>query len=204
MTNHDQRGSLARAARPERVKTSPSSGLATKLDETRVKCGRRKGTMGGSRIRDERGVALVEFALVLPCCSCSSSGCSSSARRSTTGWTRTTSRTRASALRSSTRIRARLPVRRCRPWVKAQGDTNEFRNGGTSSVPTAAQVTICFPDGVTESDSGDAIRVKVAVGYNLIPFISNTARHRSGAARRHGNAADRACCEGAPHSCVCG
>jgi Flp pilus assembly protein TadG len=59
-------------------------------------------------------------------------------------------------------------------WVKAQGDTNELRNGNTGSVPApGTTVTICFPDGATQNDSGDAVRMKVRVRYNLLPFFSS-------------------------------
>ena len=160
--------------------------------------------MGGSRIRDERGVALVEFALVLPLLLLLLFGMLEFGK-AFNYWLDANHLANEGVRFAVVNKNPGAPASQTlQAWVKAQGDTNEFRNGGTSSVPTAAQVTICFPDGVTESDSGDAIRVKVAVGYNLIPFISNTARHRSGAARRHGNAADRASCEGAARSCVRG
>ncbi len=161
--------------------------------------------MGGSRIRDERGVALVEFALVLPLLLLLLFGMLEFGKAF--NYWLDANHLANEGVRFAVVNKnpgRRLPSQTLQAWVKAQGDTNEFRNGGTSSVPTAAQVTICFPDGVTESDSGDAIRVKVAVGVQPDPVPLQHARHRSGAARRHGNAADRARCEGTPHSCVRG
>jgi len=56
-------------------------------------------------------------------------------------------------------------------YTLAQADTSELRNGGTSSVPTAAAVTVCFPNGT--SNVGDPVQVKVSTSYNWLPFIGN-------------------------------
>lgn len=49
-------------------------------------------------------------------------------------------------------------------------ETSELRNGGTESIPTAASVSICLPEG---SEVGDPVTVQVAVGYHWIPFIGS-------------------------------
>jgi Flp pilus assembly protein TadG len=56
-------------------------------------------------------------------------------------------------------------------YVRDRLETSELRSGGTDSVPTAADVAICLPEG---SDVGDAVTVQVKVGYDWIPFIGGT------------------------------
>ena len=53
-------------------------------------------------------------------------------------------------------------------YARDRLETNELRTGGTSSVPTAATISLCLPDG---SDVGDVVTVRVAVSYHWIPFI---------------------------------
>ena len=64
-------------------------------------------------------------------------------------------------------------------YVRDRLETTELRNGGTSSIPTAATVSICLPEG---SDVGDPVTVKVAVGYRWLSFISSTDWNISGTA----------------------
>jgi hypothetical protein len=47
-------------------------------------------------------------------------------------------------------------------------ETQELKAGGTGSVPAAASISICLPEG---GDVGDPVTVRVAVGYHWIPFI---------------------------------
>jgi Flp pilus assembly protein TadG len=56
-------------------------------------------------------------------------------------------------------------------YALSQADTNELRNGGTSSVPTKAQVCVSFPNGT--SNVGDPVRVAVSVTYNWLPFVGS-------------------------------
>jgi Flp pilus assembly protein TadG len=127
----------------------------------------------GMRVRDEEGVALVEFALVLPMLLLLLFGMLEFGK-AFNYWLDANHLANEGVRYAVVNKNPGLPAgQTLQQWVKAQGDTNEFRNGGTSSVASGAAVTICFPDGVTENDSGDAVRVKVSVGYNLIPFISN-------------------------------
>ena len=55
--------------------------------------------------------------------------------------------------------------------LRAQADTEELRMGGTSSVPDPVDVSICFPDGT--SNVGDAVQVTVSVNYNWMPFVAD-------------------------------
>jgi Flp pilus assembly pilin Flp len=64
--------------------------------------------------------------------------------------------------------------------IRSRLETGELRTGGTSSIPTAATVGICLPEG---SDVGDPVKVQVAVGYSL-PFIGTAITLRGTATMR--------------------
>jgi len=62
-------------------------------------------------------------------------------------------------------------------WILSQADTGELRNGGSSAVPTQAQVCISFPTNSqtgTSGQVGDPVRVSVTVGYHWLPFLSGS------------------------------
>jgi Flp pilus assembly protein TadG len=54
-------------------------------------------------------------------------------------------------------------------YVRDRLETEELKSGGTGSVPSAAEVAICLPEG---SDVGDPVTVQVKVDYDWIPFIA--------------------------------
>ena len=56
-------------------------------------------------------------------------------------------------------------------YALAKLETSELRDGGSDSVPTAAAVAICLPEG---GDVGDPVTVQISVGYHWIPFIDHT------------------------------
>lgn len=53
-------------------------------------------------------------------------------------------------------------------YIAAQADSNELRNGGTSSVATPIKVCITFPSG---GNVGNPVVVTTFVDYNWLPFI---------------------------------
>lgn len=55
-------------------------------------------------------------------------------------------------------------------YIQQQADTTELRSGGTSSVPSAAQVCISFPNGT--ANVGDPVQVTVSTDYHFVPFLS--------------------------------
>ena len=56
-------------------------------------------------------------------------------------------------------------------YLRSRLETTELKTGGTESIPTAATISICLPDG---GDVGDPVTVRVAVDYRWIPFMSHT------------------------------
>jgi Flp pilus assembly protein TadG len=56
-------------------------------------------------------------------------------------------------------------------YIQQQADTPELRNGGTSSVATPLQVCISFPNGSAEV--GDPVHVTTSVTYNWLPFLGS-------------------------------
>lgn len=58
-------------------------------------------------------------------------------------------------------------------YIQCQADTKELRNGGTSSVANPARVCISFPPVAGHSSPlvGDPVRVTVSVSYKWLPII---------------------------------
>ena len=58
-------------------------------------------------------------------------------------------------------------------YIQCQADTKELRNGGTSSVANPAKVCISFPpvSGHSNPLVGDPVRVTVSVSYKWLPII---------------------------------
>lgn len=58
-------------------------------------------------------------------------------------------------------------------YIQCQADTRELRNGGTNSLPNRAKVCISFPPvtGHTSPLVGDPVRVTVTAAYRWLPLI---------------------------------
>jgi Flp pilus assembly protein TadG len=56
-------------------------------------------------------------------------------------------------------------------YIRDQANTPELRDGGSSSVPGPVQVCVSFPNGTT--NVGDPVHVTVEADYNWIPFLGN-------------------------------
>jgi Flp pilus assembly protein TadG len=61
-------------------------------------------------------------------------------------------------------------------YIKSQADANELKNGGSPSVPTAAQVCVSFPTNAatgTSAQVGDPIKVSVSTNYHWLAYVSS-------------------------------
>jgi hypothetical protein len=56
-------------------------------------------------------------------------------------------------------------------YIQQQADTPELRNGGTSSVPGPLQICISFPNG--SANVGDPVHVTASSTYNWLPLLGN-------------------------------
>ena len=125
-----------------------------------------------SRLRDDRGVALTEFALIAPLLMLLLFGMLDFGK-AFNYWIDET---------HLANMGARWAVVNKNPgsgggqtlqqYIVAQADTNELRNGGTTSIPTAdkASAYICFPDGT--GGVGHAVEVRVTATYHWLGFVS--------------------------------
>ena len=54
-------------------------------------------------------------------------------------------------------------------YIRSLADTGELKNGGTTSVPSPVRVCISFPAGT--SNVGDPVRVTTSITYNWLPLL---------------------------------
>lgn len=120
------------------------------------------------RLRSERGVALVEFALVLPLLLLLLFAMLDFGK-AFNYWIDQTHLANEGA---------RWAVVNKNPgggtlqnYIQQQADTPELRNGGTASVPSPLQICISFPSGT--ANVGDPVHVTASATYNWIPFIGS-------------------------------
>lgn len=55
--------------------------------------------------------------------------------------------------------------------LRNQGNTPELRAGGTSSIASASQVCVNFPNGT--SNPGDPVTVRMSFTYHWLPFLGS-------------------------------
>ena len=55
--------------------------------------------------------------------------------------------------------------------IRADAATRDLRSGGSSSLPSAAQVCVSFPD--TTSNPGDPVKVTVTATYHFLTFVGS-------------------------------
>ena len=126
---------------------------------------------------EERGVALVEFALVAPLLLVLLFGMLDFGR-AFNYWIDTTHLANEGA-RWAVVNSVPSPSGTLQTYLRQRADTDELRNGGTSAVPDPLEVCIAFlnPDGTAGGTRtvGNPVRVTTRVTYNWIPFLSNEA-----------------------------
>jgi Flp pilus assembly protein TadG len=121
-----------------------------------------------SCVRDERGVALVEFALVLPLLLLLLFGMLDFGR-AFNYWIDSTHLANEGA-RWAVVNKNPATSGTLQHYIQQQADTNELRNGGTASVPDPLQGCISFPG--TGAGVGQPVQVTANVTYNWLPFLS--------------------------------
>jgi Flp pilus assembly protein TadG len=118
--------------------------------------------------RDESGVALVEFALVLPLLLVLLLGMLDFG----TAFNYWIDQTHLANEGARWAVVNKNPgSTTLQDYIRGQADSNELRNGGSSTLPDPMQVTICFPNGT--SNVGDPVQVKTSVDYNWLPFLGD-------------------------------
>lgn len=125
-----------------------------------------------TRLGDESGVALTEFALVLPILAVLLFGMIEFGR-AINYWidaTHLANETARWAVVNQNPGSAMSPAQTLQQYVQSHATTNELRNGGTGAVPAGIAVTICFPSGAAV---GQPVRAKASVTYNWMPLIGD-------------------------------
>lgn len=54
-------------------------------------------------------------------------------------------------------------------WLRSLGNTSELRDGGTPSMPQGTQISICFPNGT--ANVGDPVRVTLRSDYHWLKIL---------------------------------
>ena len=120
---------------------------------------------------EERGVALVEFALVAPLLLILLFGMLDFGR-TFNYWIDATHLANEGA-RWAVVNKNPASSGTLQAYIQQQADTNELRNGGSTSVPGGLEVCISFPSGT--STVGSPVKVTASVDYNWMPFLSDRA-----------------------------
>jgi Flp pilus assembly protein TadG len=118
-------------------------------------------------VRDQRGVALVEFALVAPLLFLLLFGMLDFGR-AFNYWIDSTHLANEGARWAV--VNHNPGSGTLQDYIQAQADTRELRDGGSSSVPDPMQVCISFPSGAVV---GQPVVVTASTTYHWLPFIGD-------------------------------
>ena len=121
-------------------------------------------------LKDERGQALVEFALVVPILLLVLVAVLHFGKA--INYSNDATHIAAEGARYAAVNRKPIPgsAQSLQAQLLGQADSAELKSGGTGSIPTAAQVCIEYPNGT--SAIGDPVRVRMSFTYKWMPFIS--------------------------------
>jgi len=117
----------------------------------------------------EDGQALVEFALVLPVLLLVVMGVLWFGRAFNYS-TDETHLTNVAARYAAVNSNPGAPNESLKEWILGQIDTTELREGKTTTVPTPAALSICFPNGT--SNVGDPVKVSITTTFHFIPILN--------------------------------
>jgi Flp pilus assembly protein TadG len=120
----------------------------------------------GRRRDGERGVALVEFALILPALVLLVFGVLDFGK-AINYWLDANHLANEGARWVVVNKNLGEPLN---SYLRKQADTDELRTGGTDAVPSPISFTLCYPDGNT--NVGSRVRVKATVDYNWLPVLN--------------------------------
>jgi Flp pilus assembly protein TadG len=119
--------------------------------------------------RSESGVALVEFALVLPVLLLVLFAMIEFGK-AINYWVNET-QISAEGARWAAVNKNPATAGSLQNYIKSRANTEELRNGGTSSIPSSGvQICISFPNG---AQVGNPVRVSASVTYNWMPILSD-------------------------------
>jgi Flp pilus assembly protein TadG len=132
--------------------------------------------LGRFKPADQRGVALVEFALVLPLILLLLLGMIDVGKALNYWNDETHLANEAARAAAVNRSPAAGTINQA---VKAEADSAELRNGGTSSISSpGVNICIWFPNNTDSSDdpardhaTGDPVEVKVSAKYNWLAYL---------------------------------
>ena len=123
-----------------------------------------------TRVRDERGLALTEFALVLPVLMVLFLGMLDLGK-AFNYWIDTTHLANKGARWAAVNQNpgaCSTPAISLQAYVRSEAETSELRNGGTISIASPLQVEILRPLG---TNVGRPVEVRVSTTYSFIPFV---------------------------------
>jgi Flp pilus assembly protein TadG len=120
-------------------------------------------------LRDERGVALIEFAMVLPVLMVLLLAMLELGK-AFNYWIDQTHLANEGA-RWAAVNRNPGGGMTLQDYIRSRANTDELRTGGTYSVPNALKVCISFPTGTTAI--GDPVKVAVTTQYHFVPYIGD-------------------------------
>ena len=125
-------------------------------------------TLNWRRIRrDERGVALVEFALVLPLLLVLLFGMLDFGK-AFNYWINSTHLANEGARWAV--VNKNPGSGTLQQYIQEQADTAELRSGGSASVADPLQVCVTFPNGEVV---GEPVKVTASVTYHWLPFLGS-------------------------------
>ena len=120
------------------------------------------------RATDERGAALVEFALVLPLLLILLLGMLEFGKVFNY-WIDTTHLANEGARWAV--VNRNPGTGTLQEYIKEQANTVELRDGGTSSIPAGDEAEVCISFPLGSANVGDPVHVTVSATYHWLPFV---------------------------------
>jgi Flp pilus assembly protein TadG len=120
------------------------------------------------RARDERGVAMTEFALILPLLMLLLIGMLDFGK-AYNYWIDQTHLANEGARWAAVNKNPAGVTMTLQQYIASKANTPELRNGGTGSIASPLGVCVSFPDGT--SNVGSPVEVRVSTTYKWLPII---------------------------------